>query len=774
MRINARLGDGTMSEIGSTIGYRCATLGLVLAVQASMSSAANLQVVGTSTEPTARAVKDPNRAASDAASEIVVTARKRSESLIDVPIAVTAASGAELTKRGITTVNDLVQLVPGMQISSNQGRTAVNVTIRGVGLANQFSANAAGPVGIYSDEVFQSYRPALGIQQFDLARVEVLRGPQGTLFGHNTTGGSVNFVSVAPKLNEDANGYATIGYGNRNRVTLEGASDVTLIPDKLGVRVAAQYERADGFLHNVLPGGEDGGKLNSLSGRMLIRAKPTPSLDATLKIYGGRTRDTAAHMTFGTIGAGEVNRVGYSRLGLGKFEIETPVREPINTNTFGVGLNLKWNDGGAVTLTSITQYDKGSNLNDVDCDTSPQDLCQTEFDTKGRQFNQDVRLNYDRGKVHAVIGALYSWDKLNFLQLVHFNNGAQFDIRDIYTQTRSSEAGYAEVAYALNDALSITGGARYTFDQNTLSNTQASLTSGYRGPSIISTVPGPFGSPFDPSAFLPTMKRPTKGFTGRAILQYKMSHSEMVYASYSRGYRSGNFSGSQFFSPAEANFVQPENVNTYELGFKGEFFRRALNVELASYYNDLRNQQVASQIVGSNGTFVPGLSSLNGHSYGIEIEAGLRVSQSLRLTGNASIMRTRFDSNQVINGVTPVGGNRFALAPNFTALGLFDWTAWHSDRQSIVLTASANYMGQYFYDPQNGKAGGGRTFVNGQHSYTLVDARLSYNLPRVSISVWGKNLTNKLYLPFNAVSGGYDSAAPAMSRTYGFQATAKF
>jgi iron complex outermembrane receptor protein len=152
----------------------------------------------------------------------------------------------------------------------------------------------------------------------------------------------------------------------------------------------------------------------------------------------------------------------------------------------------------------------------------------------------------------------------------------------------------------------------------------------------------------------------------------------------------------------------------------------------------------------------------------------IQVLETLRLTGNMSILRSRYNDNQVINGTIPVGGDRFPFTPDYTALGQVDWTVWQRDDRSVLLRATANYMGHYFYDPQNGSTAVGPSFKNGQKPYTLVDARLAYNIGNYAISVWGRNLTNAYYAPFNADAGNYSSAYIGLPRTYGAQVNVKF
>jgi iron complex outermembrane recepter protein len=201
--------------------------------------------------------------------DIVVTAQKRSQILQDVPVAVSALAGDELEARGVTETSDLQGFVPSLQITTPYGRTQPNFSLRGVSVANEFSSSTASPVGIYVDEVYQSFRASHGQQLYDLERVEVLRGPQGTLYGRNTTGGAISFFSNKPKLKETT-GHITAGYGNYDTKTLEGALEATLIPDELGIRFAGTFAKGDGWQYNPIQK-RDVGTTNTVAGRVTLR-----------------------------------------------------------------------------------------------------------------------------------------------------------------------------------------------------------------------------------------------------------------------------------------------------------------------------------------------------------------------------------------------------------------------------------------------------------------------------------------------------------------------
>ncbi|MEZ5689638.1 MAG: TonB-dependent receptor plug domain-containing protein [Caenibius sp.] len=169
--------------------------------------------------------------------EIIVTATKRSENLQNVPVAVSAISSDMLQSKGVFETSDLNASMPNLQVSSPYGQQQPNFSLRGVGVGTEYNANAASPVGVYVDEVYQAFRASHGQQLYDLEQVEVVRGPQGTLYGRNTTGGAINFITRKPKL-DGTNGYLTLGYGNYDRYNAEGAVEFTPVTDKVGIRIA--------------------------------------------------------------------------------------------------------------------------------------------------------------------------------------------------------------------------------------------------------------------------------------------------------------------------------------------------------------------------------------------------------------------------------------------------------------------------------------------------------------------------------------------------------
>ncbi len=189
--------------------------------------------------------------------DIVVTAQRRSESLMKVPVAVSALNTEDLSRQGITSSFDLSGSVPSLQVTSAFGEAQPNFAMRGIGVGNEYGANQVSPVGVYTDDNYLSARTMHGLQLYDLERVEALRGPQGTLYGRNTTGGAINFISNKPTLESGTRGYVEAGYGRFSEVRGQGAIEGTLIDDVLGFRAAVNYVEADGYVKNIFPGQPD-------------------------------------------------------------------------------------------------------------------------------------------------------------------------------------------------------------------------------------------------------------------------------------------------------------------------------------------------------------------------------------------------------------------------------------------------------------------------------------------------------------------------------------
>ncbi len=386
---------------------------------------ATAPLVAQSADPTITDIGDGDgefEGANTGVGVIVVTATKRAEDLQDVPIAISAIGGDELAARGINETSDLMGSLPNLQVTSAYSETQPNFSLRGIGVANEFSASTASPIGVYVDEVYQSFRASHGQQLYDLERVEVLRGPQGTLFGRNTTGGAINFITRKPSLN-GTEGYFTAGYGNYDRIAFEGAVEAELVPEVFGVRIAGTYVDADGYTFNPTLG-QNFAETNSYAGRATFFLEPSAGFSMTLKLHGARS-NPRQDLPYG-IGylQNRTDALGYSRflprpeLGgrlLEQDEIQADTAGRYFTDQYGGTLTVEGTLSDSLTLTSIIGYDEASfRLSPFDCDGSPNDVCAIRYNSDSTNLNFDTRLSFDGGgRFRAILGGYYGVDKID-------------------------------------------------------------------------------------------------------------------------------------------------------------------------------------------------------------------------------------------------------------------------------------------------------------------------------------------------------------------------
>jgi iron complex outermembrane receptor protein len=409
--------------------------------------------VSTSTLAMAQDAPPTDQGATDG--DIVVTAQRREQSLLDVPLAITALGGDTLADRGITNSAQLGSAVPNLQINSPYGNTQPNFSLRGIGVANEYNSNQASPVGVYLDDVYLAPRTSHGMGLFDLDRIEVLRGPQGTLFGRNTTGGAINFITKKPDLS-GTNGYLQVGYANFDTFTAQAAAEATLAEDVAGLRLAVNYAKGDGQIKNVFPGGRDAASVDTLQGRAALRVKPVETLDIVLRAYAGRDRGTQA----------AVHGLEPFRTGLGFFETNENRIGDNRTDAWGFSANIALELSDTLSLTSITSYDGGKQNLQQAADGAPLDILDINWRSNYRQFSQELRGNYEGDGLTFVGGLFYGWDRNitdNTFNLPLPPAGGFFQH---YRQVRKSYAVFGQADIDLADRLVLTLGARYTKDKS--------------------------------------------------------------------------------------------------------------------------------------------------------------------------------------------------------------------------------------------------------------------------------------------------------------------
>lgn len=708
--------------------------------------------------------------------DIVVTAQRRSESLMSVPVAVSAISNEDMARQGIANSLDLSGAVPSLQVTSAFGNAQPNFTMRGIGVGNEYGANQVSPVGIYTDDNYLSARTMHGLQLFDLERVEAVRGPQGTLYGRNTTGGAINFISVKPKLEGGTTGFVEAGYGRFNAVTASGAIEGTLIEDKLGFRASVNYDHARGYVKNIYPGQPDANSRDSLAGRLIIRAKPTDKLDIMLKLTAATSDPTQAAAFHRNDGSG-VSTYHREDDGLSFFETNQPSMGRSKVKNKGVQLNVNLELTDSLSLQTLTAYDRAKQgLTQEGSGTPVVGFLQTNYVDTYNQFNQEIKLSYDSDSTKVQGGLYYGWDKINNVD--RYRLVKSLYIYQHYKQVRKSAAIFLQVDQNLTEQLVATLGVRYTKDKSKHYDAYSFITA--IDPAV---APDFFAYEFDPSApgtgfthgsispdgvITPeaAKRRKSNRLTGKAALSYKFDSGALIFANYSRGYRAGSFSSQFFASPID--FVSPEKVNAFEVGAKGRVLDGRLALSGAAFLTKYKNQQL-NEVIGTTGYIrsVPG-SEIKG----VEFEANGRWSSSLKTNFAITYLDAKYEK-LTLSGVN-LDGNTLPNAPKLTVNAGFDWTVGKLGNGDVVFSPNVIYTSKQYFSPFNKEDG--NQFLVGKEN-AKVNVSLGWEGEQLGVRAWVNNLTNVKMFNYGLNlrgSFGYDYMLHAPPRTYGVSAKYKF
>lgn len=552
--------------------------------------------------------------------EIVVTAQKRAEDLQTVPIAVTALSGGDLAANGIVNLQQIRGFVPNFTLDEALGSvTTPKMFMRGLGVDNQvFSFET--PIGLYVDGVYMARVTGAMIDVFDVERIEVLRGPQGTLYGRNSSVGAIRILTQPAPLDE-TEFKADLTIGSKNQRNARLVFGAPLVDGKFGARFAFNTRNNDGWQREVTTGrraqAED---INAF--RAALRYVPNENLELTLR--GDYMRDHSATRSGSNFRINPDND-------LYTFE-ESPASTPINeVEPWGLSATLDWS-GGAFNLTSITAYRelKYRNAGDVDGRADVRSFEVDRQDLDQWQLTQEIFLtDKGDGPLKWVAGAFFLREHNEFhwaLRIFAPPPTQHFD------QDTDSYAPYAQVTWPVNDRLSLTGGLRYTYEKKEIDVTQ-NLADGTPNPAF---------------NFTGTKKAEKTNY--RLAVDFKATDATMMYASAGTGFRSGGFNGSaRDVASVLGGSFGPEDATMYEAGIKSDLLDRRLRLNLGYFYSDYENLQQA--VVRSDGTI--STSNVNATVHGLELEMQAALSERWQLSGTLGTMHDDIEDSLLELKQTP-------------------------------------------------------------------------------------------------------------------------
>jgi iron complex outermembrane receptor protein len=714
--------------------------------------------------------------APDTTDEIIVTAQKRSQSLQDVSASITAVTGSALRDSGVSGIEGLQTSVPNITIGDSFG--FANLFIRGLGLNSTF-ANVDPSVTVYEDGAIISHPAAQLFSFFDLERIEVLRGPQGSLYGRNATGGTINLITARPTFEEE--GFVRVRAGTRGTFETEAAFS-TPVADQVAVRLSAFSTSHEGFGRNSVTGNRVG-NASTWAVRGQLRFEPSPDWDIGLAGEYGREDDAGNALYFkretfpGVLTDGNPANDGLAATGIGGYNTSDPRGyasdyDPSNhRETWSASNKTVWRATDQITLTNILAYRrfKSRQIQDLDLSAVVNSSIQ-EFNFDSRHFSEEFQVGLDLGKLNVVGGFFYFTEKLDHLNAIGrsprsdiYNPSAPGGGRRVYLLGKGKTDTWAlfwNATYALTDHISLKGGGRYTQDKRLVDN------EGYvfAGPATATQryFPGPDG------------ERTFRDYTNEAGLEWRPARDIMAYYTYSEGFKAGT---GQLGTTA-GGIVDPETIVNHEIGLKSSLDGNRLTFNVSAYAYKIKGLQLDQTLPGGPTGFITQFKNATTQtSQGVEVDATWRPSRSFRTNLSFAYQHTEFGSFFSVNPANPaqtpedIAGNRARNAPEWVGALHVEYGVPLANGAKLTFAGDGSYKSRMYFTEFN------ESWMS-QGPYALVDAQLRYDFPgdRLQVSMWGKNLTDNLVEAANfAVATGRVTGRTFLPpRTIGVSANYRF
>jgi iron complex outermembrane receptor protein len=699
--------------------------------------------------------------------EIIVSARRRDERLIDVPVAVSSFNQADLQKFQAIDLSGLQAAAPNLNIVQGRGSaSSANIFIRGIGQPDALQTFDPA-VGIYVDGVYLSRIQGALLNLFDVERIEVLRGPQGTLYGKNTTGGAISIVSRKPDLNVvKAEGSAL--YGSYNQVVLNGYVSAPLAGDKAALSLAGQWDKRDGLVTDPLTGRKYNDR-DSLTMRGILRLKPVEALE--LLVAGDYNRQRNA-LTLGYPTApllrtdfvtGASVAVPAEPYGRYDFRASTSFRgdEGQRLDHYGLNVTANWTLSDAVTLTSITSWRKLDPDLFIDIDASQVEMGDVFVGIDQRQFSQEVQLKWNTERFSGVFGLFYLNERIRSHQEAYaddlfslFGTPISF-LRTIDdAQVTKSYAAFGQATYKFTDTLSFTGGLRYTREERSYDRITTTVSNQAFLNGLTFAFPGNLPAPLNLDN-----KAEYGAWTPSFTLSWKPVDDALVYASASRGFKSGGFNGRANSlndltlvvngTPTLVTRFNPETVWTYEGGAKGSFLDGRVYLAGTVFYSDFRDFQarVGGGTVGATGVF-PVLNAGRLSIWGVELEAVVKPTRFWTVRGSLGYLDATYgefnDGRRPPTFSCNPTGNQVTCQPPFAPPITFtlatDYRIPVGEAGTLTLGGDARFVDQHFLSVDN------RPGLS-EPGYLLANAFVRFDASGGRWYLQGgvKNLTDRLY-----------------------------
>jgi iron complex outermembrane recepter protein len=710
--------------------------------------------------PPAISIAAEANSTSDTLEEVIVTARKREERAVDVPLSVFTLSARDLDALNADSLSSLGNSVPNVTIGTSGQDRLQNIVIRGISTTTRSIGQETG-VAVYLDGVYTGRMETYNQQLADIDQVEVLRGPQGTVFGRNTTAGAINITSVKP--GETATGAASLEFGNFGLYTGQGFISGPIKDGLLFGKISLYGATDDGYATNFSNGSRVGNR-NDTGARFQLRATPTEDLDITLAgdVAGHHNDPYRFEVTTGVF--------GYIP---GPFTLDEYYPSTERTSNGGIALTIDDRFGGGYTLTSISAWRESGWTDFSDETWNGQALAYSNYSQHSDYGSQELRIASPTGGPLEYVGGMYfSYQNSSTHTPVFIGDdlAAIFGIPDglqsfderasVLTHTY---AAFANASYHFNSRWTLTVGGRYTWEKAHLDFHQID-------PDGLGFVPniGPLSRDYSNGAFTPTVS-----------LVYAVSEHVNTYATYASGYKSGGFNVDTLSTADHIGFG-PEHVDNYELGVKGTFLEGRLQANADIFHMNYRDLQVTQYDPASFSNFIG--NAARAKIDGLEFDAVARVTPAWTVSGHVGLLNARFETFVDQYG-NDLAGERLTFAPRFSGDLATRYSVPVAADIAAYVNAEFNYRTSAFSQYNDITT----TPPNELGAYGLLNGSigLQFHGGKWQVEAWGRNLTNRLYevnqttqLPLLSFLPPYNyeetTTLYGMPRTYGVALKARF
>jgi iron complex outermembrane receptor protein len=729
---------------------------------------------------------------------VTVSATKRDEGLQDIPLSVTAFSQEKLDLLGATNLGGIQESTPNLNFSAQSADSNVaRITLRGIGTETLVGGGDPG-VALHIDGIYVGRNSVAAADVFDVERVEVLRGPQGTLFGRNATGGSVNIITKKPQ--DEFGGFADLTYGNYNQLRARGAVNVPL-SENVFSRFTVFSDSHDGYMENLYPSGRDGANKDSHGGRAQVLWDLGSDNEVLLRGYytkiggaGGGSRflgtDIATANGYpdrvlvgvsdgsgpppGVPIVGDAYGLGTTTTGdsvlsrpTGFHQFRKDAPEFVDQTIKGVDLEVNYNLSDGIMLRSVSSYQTNENEILIDADNSEISIETRQRDSSASQFSQEFNLVSNSDSAFQWLAGLYFYNEDLTETFSATTAAGVIPGSTGVGQTRitnhelSSYAIFGQASYDLTDKLTVTAGARHTWDQKDqsrpagggfvdLTNNFAFLRGGALG-----TLPADSGSvEFNEWSY-------------RLSADYALTDDNLLYASFAHGYKTGgfDFNGGELQADVLVPYL-PEFVDAIEVGSKNEFFNGAAILNIAAFNYDYTDLQVF-RLTG-NGPLTDNAAAST--IKGLEVELEIAPTDNLRFDAAVGYLDATYDEYTIDIPPTDFSGNRLNYAPEWTTHIGAEYT-FPMGQNNLITRLDWSWRDDTFFDRAN-------TALDTQEAYSLWNARIRYDTEAWFVDLYGRNLGDEEYVTGQLINPPFSCGCRTVNvgdpMTYGVTFGARF